>query len=301
MRAVATRTKRASDPPPEAIARDEHRDPEHGHERRVRGDPEAEAEAPQQHPREQREEQDVDDVQERRVGREEARQAGGVVIARRCAVEEDELDQVGAGRGENLVADDQQHEAGREEPAQRRARQAERGRLDVGEAVGEARTGEGEQADEDDLRPGRDEQQVIRAAQQIEQRSAGEAAREEADREARDDAREAALDLLHVEQPPGLAADEDESDLEQHREEHEQRRGHPHAARRRQHRPGRDEQECDGGLRADRDQRQRPAAHRTRDPGRRQRADDGDPDVGEREPLRAVGVEEDRVRDDQEE
>ena len=62
--------------------RDEHRHAEQSHERGVRGDSEAEAEAPQQHPREQHEEEDVDEVEERRVRREEAGQARGVVVAR---------------------------------------------------------------------------------------------------------------------------------------------------------------------------------------------------------------------------
>ena len=68
-----------------------------------------------------------------------------------------------------------------------------------------------------------------------------------------------------------------------------------------EHRPRRDEHEPDRGLGDDRDPLQGPAAQCPRDSCRRQRPGHGDPDVGEREPLRAVRVEEDRVRDDQEE
>ena len=141
---------------------------------------------------------------------------------------------------------------------------------------------------------------MVGAAEKRQQGPACEPTHEEADGEAGDDAGEAGFDLLHVEQAPSLAADEDEADLEQYRKEHEEWRGDPDAARGREDRPGRDEQKCDGGLGEDRDARQWPAADCSRHRRRDQRPDHGDADVGERKPLRAVGVEEDRVRDDQE-
>ena len=95
------------------------------------------------------------------------------------------------------------------------------------EPIGEASRRDGEQGREADLCAGRDEQQMVGAAQKRKQGPAQESAGEEADCEAGDDAREAGLDLLHVEQAPRLTADEDEADLDQHRKQHQERRRHP--------------------------------------------------------------------------
>ncbi len=62
---------------------------------------------------------------------------------------------------------------------------------------------------------------MCRLAEQPEQRHGGEAADHEADDEAGDDAGEVPLDLLEVEEAAGLAADEDEAELDQDREHHE--------------------------------------------------------------------------------
>ena len=121
-----------------------------------------------------------------------------------------------------------------------------------------------------------------------------------AEREAEDDAREVNLDLLNVEQPPGLPTDEDEADLEQDRKEHEHRRGDPNARPQRKHRP-RPEQHPDGGLGENRNVWQRPVPDNPRDPCGDERSEERDRDESEWKPSRPVGGEEDRTRRDHEE
>ena len=78
-------------------------------------------------------------------------------------------------------------------------------------------------------RGGRGEHQLLGRAEQREERDPQQAAEEEPDREPRHDAREALLHLPHVEEPARLATDEHEAKLERDRKRDEQHRRDPDA------------------------------------------------------------------------
>ena len=120
---------------------------------------------------------------------------------------------------------------------------------------------------------------MLRRTEQGKERDAEKAADQEPHCEARDHTWEQLLHLTHVEQPTGLSANEDEADLKRDREQHEQDRRHPDAARD-EDRPRRGVQQGEDAETRGRDTNESRAPRRPGDERGRSRPDQGNCDVG---------------------
>ena len=96
--------------------RDEHRHREHQHHRWIRDDPEPEPPTSEQPHGKEREKREAHGVQGNRELRQELREAIGAAESGRGAVEQDVLGHVRARGGQDLVGDQEQHEAAGEKP-----------------------------------------------------------------------------------------------------------------------------------------------------------------------------------------
>ena len=139
-----------------------------GHGRRVEGQSEAQTEAAHQRAGQHCEEDDVDQVEQRRVYRQEARQvvAG---VARCGAIEEQEIDHLRSHRRQHLIREQERQEAGEQLP-ERRPGDHRRADGLLGSHLREAVFGEQQEAQKRELRRGRREQQVLGRSEQRQQR-----------------------------------------------------------------------------------------------------------------------------------
>ncbi len=106
-------------PARDGVDRD-HGDSEDREHDRVGRDPEPEAVATKQGPRQQEQERDAHDVHHRRVAREESRQCRRIRVLRARAVEDQEVGQLAGECGQDLVGEQRSQEARPEQPPHRR-------------------------------------------------------------------------------------------------------------------------------------------------------------------------------------
>ena len=276
-----------------------HHGEQRGDDGGVQNEPESQAEATQQRPGEQSEEEDVYEVEHRRVPRQEPGQVVPAVVRTR-AVEEEVVDQPRPHRRQHLVDEEEENETGREQCSRRRSGRALRG---LGRSRADFRKPPlrlEQEAEKRELCDRRTEQQVLGRAQQGQEGESEEAAEEEPDREPAHDPWKSLLHLPHVQEPARLSADEHEPQLERDREQHQQACRHPDSA-------GHEDQPRRGVEDGDAEEARRGDANQPRAPRRpgdqrgRSGPEDGDGDVGRRQPLRSVRVEEERVRRDDDE
>ncbi len=133
-----------------AEGRDQHRDRQHGHRRRVGDETEAQPEAHQQPPGEHAEEGDVDRVQDTRVQSEEPGQLGRIVVAGRGPVEHQEVDDLAPHRRQHLVGEHEHDESGREQRAHRALGTVLSGYVDDGQLGGPSPRGDPDEDHEQD-------------------------------------------------------------------------------------------------------------------------------------------------------
>ena len=223
----------------------------HGHHREQRGndggvqdESESQAEATQQRTGEQSEEEDVREVEHRRVPGQEPGQVVPAVVRIRT-VEEEVVDQPRPHRRQHLVDEEEENEARREQCSCRRPGRFLRG---LGRSRADFRKPPlrlEQEAEERELCSRRAEQQVLGRSQQGEERDSEEAAEEKPDREPAHDPRKSLLHLPHVQEPARLSADEHESHLERDREQHQEDRRDPDSAGH-EDQPGRGVEDGDG-------------------------------------------------------
>ena len=176
---------------------------------------------------EEREEEDVDEVEHRRVRGQELRQLVPAVPSR-GAVEEEEVDDPRPHRGQHLIDEEKEYDARGEERPQRRPRDRLR-------ALGRRRrvppeTGAPSRAGDRGTRAARPWSPSSKCSVDPSRARRGMPRRpptRNPTAKPDDDPWEALLHLPHVEQPARLSADEHEPDLERDREEHEEHRRHP--------------------------------------------------------------------------
>ena len=261
-------------------------------------------------PRQHDEEADARDVHDGGVAGQEPGKVRGVRVLRRGAIEDQEVRELAAQRREDLVGEDQRHEPGREQPPNRwPARPIVSCRP---ETVG-CRSGVGQAELRSVLPPGAQtsptnaacasavasSRSSVRPSQVTSSRTE-QAADDRPDREARHDPREAGLDPGDVEEPARLPADEHEAELDQDREEHQQRHRHPGGVAARGDEPGDTEPNRGRTEHGQGDAHEVEALRRAGDGAGHDDPGRPDGDVRGREPGRAVRVEEHRVGDDAE-
>ena len=180
------------------------------------------------------------------------------------AVVEQEIEQLRAHRGQDLIGEQEEDEARREYDTRRRSCDLWRALRTGRPRLGEASLGCEQEADERELRDRRGEQQVLGRPEQGEQRDAKEAAEQESHGEAGHDARKPLLEHAHVEEPSCLSADEHEPHLERDREQDEEERRNPGTARH-EDRPGRGVEDGEGDEARRRDPNESRSPRRARD------------------------------------
>ena len=190
----------------------------------------------------------ANDVHDRGVAGEEAGEVGGRGVLGGRPVEDEEVGELAAEGGQDLVGEDQRDEPAPQQPPESSVRPRVVGdaraldRRLAAPAVGElgrvATLRRQHEPGERRLGDRRREQQLLRPTGHGDQPATEQAPGDGPDREAGHDPREAALDPGDVEEPAGLPADEHEAELDQDREQHEQRHGHPRAVAARGDEPG---------------------------------------------------------------
>ena len=269
---------------------------QHEHRDGIEGQTDTDPEAGEDPSGEHEDEDDARDVDDRGEHALEAGEVARVGVPRSGTLPHHEVQQLRHRGREDLVAEDQDHEAVAHQGAPVRHRSP--GRRGLGrrsELGGIAPPGGDDQAHHHERGEQVHADQPLRPTERLDQESRGDASQREADRESRSDAGEVRLHLAYVEQAARLAAYQREADRDRQREQHEQGERDPHAVPRGEHQPARrdhhqvdPEHACRHGREGD------PALC----PG--ERRGDGDPDGRDREVdvrkgAGAVLVEEERA------
>ena len=207
----------------------------------------------EQQPGQREQEQNVGAVRDRGEPADEPRELRGLRVPRRRAGQHEEVEPLALYRGKHLERDDEHHVAVAHQRAQRRSfgcalrRPGGLGLLDtrvLGELSRVPAFRLHDQREKQTGRHRRRSEQALGAAEDGEERPAGEAPGHEAEREAGNHARVQRLEAADVEEHPGLADHEQEADRYNDRYEHQQGERDPVGSQSRQHCPRCEERGC---------------------------------------------------------